>query len=132
MEPGDLLRDVGHALHVAPPGGDGDDVAIQPEVQLFKNRAHFGLGNVSAEQGVDPLGLQLQGGGCGVFGDNVHHAVHDLARTQQLHQLAGPLNCLHGIHEVQPLFIAGGGLGAHVERHGGAAHGRAAEVGGLK
>ena len=132
VEPGHLLGDVGVVLHIAAPGGHQDGVAVQLEAQGQQNAAHLRLTDVRAQQAVDLLRLQLHSGGIGVLGDDIHDAVHHLAGAQQLHQLAGPLHGLHGVHRVQALFVPGGGLGAHVQSHGGAADGGAVEVGGLK
>ena len=132
VEPGHFLRNVGVVLHVGPPGGHMDGVALHGEVQGFQDPDHFLTGHVGAQQAVDLLRLQLHGDGIGVLGDDVHHALHHFAGTQQLHQLAGPLHGLQGVHGVQTLFIAGGSVGAHIQRGGSAVDRGAVEVGGLK
>ena len=132
VEPGYLLGDVGVVLHIGPPGGNMDGVALHLEVQSFQNPDHFLTGNIGAQQAVDLLRLQLHGDGVGVFGDDVHHAFRYLASAQQLHQLAGPLHGLQGVHGVQTLFIAGGSVGTHIQSGGGAVDGGAVEVGGFK
>ena len=132
VEPGYLLGDVGVVLHIGPPGGNMDGVALHLEVQSFQNPDHFLTGNIGAQQAVDLLRLQLHGDGVGVLGDDVHDAVHHLAGAQQLHQLAGPLHGFQGVHGVQALFIAGGGVGAHIQRGSGTVDGGAVEVGGFK
>ena len=132
VEPGHLLGNVGVVLHVAAPGGDDDGVAVQGEVQPLEHGAHLFLGDVGAQQAVDFLRLQLDGAGVLVGGDDVDDAVNDLAAAQQLHQLAGPLDALVGVHGVQALLVPGGGVGAHAQGGSGAADGHAVEVGGLK
>ena len=132
VEPGYLLGDVGVVLHIGPPGGNMDGVALHCEVQRFQNPDHFLTGNVGAQQAVDLLRLQLHGDGIGVLGDDVHHALHHFAGAQQLHQLAGPLHGFQGVHGVQTLFIAGGSVGAHIQCGGGAVDRGAVEVGGFK
>ena len=132
VEPGHFLRNVGVVLHVGPPGGHMDGVALHGEVQGFQDPDHLLPGHVGAQQAVDLFRLQLDRDGVGVFGDDVHDAVHHLAGAQQLHQLAGPLHGFQGVHGVQALFIAGGGVGAHIQRGSGTVDGGAVEVGGFK
>ena len=132
IEPGHFLRNVGVVLHVGSPGGNMDGVALHLEVQSFQNPDHFLTGNVGAQQAVDLLRLQLHRDGVGVLGDDVHHALHHFAGAQQLHQLAGPLHGFQGVHGVQTLFVAGGSVGAHIQRGSGAVDGGAVEVGGFK
>ena len=132
VEPGYLLGNVGVVLHIGPPGGNMDGVALHLEVQSFQNPDHFLTGNIGAQQAVDLLRLQLHGDGVGVLGDDVHHALHHFAGAQQLHQLAGPLHGLQSVHGVQTLFIAGGSVGTHIQSGGGAVDGGAVEVGGFK
>ena len=132
VEPGYLLGDVGVVLHIGPPGGNMDGVALHLEVQRLQDPYHFLTGNVGAQQAVDLLRLQLHGDGIGVLGDDVHHALHHFTGAQQLHQLAGPLHGLQGVHGVQTLFIAGGSVGTHIQSGGGAVDGGAVEVGGFK
>ena len=132
VEAGDFLRDVGVVLHVGAPGGDQDGVPLQAEAQGEEDAAHLVLGDVGAQEAVDLGGLQLHGDGGGILGDDIHDAVHHLAGPQELHQLAGPLDGLHGVHGIQALLIAGGGVRAHVQGGGGAADGGAVEIGGLK
>ena len=109
-----------------------DGVALHLEVQSFQNPDHFLTGNIGAQQAVDLLRLQLHGDGVGVLGDDVHHALHHFAGAQQLHQLAGPLHGLQGVHGVQTLFVAGGSVGTHIQSGGGAVDRGSVEVGGLK
>ena len=132
VEPGHFLRNVGVVLHVGPPGGHMDGVALHGEVQGFQDPDHLLPGHVGAQQTVDLFRLQLNRDGAGVFGDDVHHALHHFAGAQQLHQLAGPLHGLQGVHGVQTLFIAGGSVGTHIQSGGGAVDGGAVEVGGFK
>ena len=113
MEAGHLLGQIGHAFHVAPPGGDGDLAAIHRKVQLFKDAHHLVPGHSRAQQGVDLVRLQLQAGGLGNMVEDVDHAVHHLAGPQQLHQLTGPVDGGQGVHGVQPLLELGRRLGAH-------------------
>ena len=131
VEAGHFLRDVGVVLHVGAPGGDQDGVPLQAEAQGEEDAAHLVLGDISAQEAVDLRGLQLHGDGGGILGDDVHDAVHHLTRAQELHQFAGTLNGLHGVHGVQTLLVAGGSIRAHVESGGGAADGGAVEIGGL-
>ena len=109
-----------------------DGVALHCKVQGFQDPDHFLTGNIGAQQAVDLLRLQLHSDGVGVLGDDVHHALHHFAGAQQLHQLAGPLHGFQGVHGVQTLFIAGGSVGAHIQRGSGAVDGGAVEVGGFK
>ena len=119
-------------LDVAAPGRHVDVVAIQDKAEGDKNFAHQVFAEFRAEQGVDLVGFELDDRGGLFLGDHVHHAVDDLAAAEQLHELAGTLDGLDGVHHVEALFIAGGGVGAHAEGAGRAAHGNAVEVSGLK
>ena len=109
-----------------------DGVALHGEVQGFQDPDHLLPGHVGAQQTVDLFRLQLNRDGAGVLGDDVHDALHHFAGAQQLHQLAGPLHGLQGVHGVQTLFIAGGSVGTHIQSGGGAVDGGAVEVGGFK
>ena len=119
-------------LHVRAPGGDIDGVALEGEAEAQEDVAHGGLVDVGAEQGVDLLGLELDGGLLEFVRADVDDALHHLARAEQLDELAGALHGGVGVLGVEALFIAGGGVGAHAEGGGGAADGGAVEVGGLK
>ena len=119
-------------LDVAAPGRHVDVVAIQDKAEGDKNFAHQVFAEFRAEQGVDLVGFELDDRGGLFLGDHVHHAVDDLAAAEHLHELAGALDGLDGVHHVEALFIAGGGVGAHAEGAGRAAHGNAVEVSGLK
>ncbi len=132
VEARDLLGNIAVMLHVAAPGRDVDIVAVQDKAEGDEDLAHSLFRKVCAEQGVDLVGLELDNGGRLLPGDHVHHAVHDLAAAKQLHKLAGALDGLDGIHHVEALFIAGGGIGAHAEGAGRAAHGNTVEVGGFE
>ena len=119
-------------LDVAAPGRHVDVVAIQDKAEGDKNFAHQVFAEFRAEQGVDLVWFELDDRGGLFLGDHVHHAVDDLAAAEQLHELAGALDGLDGVHHVEALFIAGGGVGAHAEGAGRATHGNAVEVSGLK
>ena len=132
MEPGHLFGQIGHTDDVAPPGGDGDLVAIHLEVQLLQNGNHLGLGNVGTQQAVDLFGLQLEDTGLGHIVQNVDGAVQHLAGPQQLHQLTGPVDGGQGVQRVQALFKLGGGLGAHAQSQSALADAGAVEAGRLE
>ena len=132
VEPGHLLGQIGHGLHVGTPGGHGDLVSLHLEVQLLQDGHHLLGGDVGAQQGVDLLRLQLEHPGLRDVVEDVDDAVHHLAGPQQLHQLTGPLHGGEGVQGVQALLILGAGLGAHAQGQGSAADGGAVEVGGLK
>ena len=119
-------------LHVAAPGGNVNIIAVQNESEGDEDLAHQILFKLRAEQGVDLFRLKLNAGGRLFLGDHVHHTVDDLAAAKHLHKLAGALDGLDGVHHVEALFIAGGGVGAHTESACRAAHGNAVEVGGLE
>ena len=119
-------------LHIAAPARHKNVVAAELKAEGEKDLAHQALGQVGAEQGIDLLRLELHDRGSLVLGDDVHHAVYDLAAAEQLDQLAGTLHGLHGVHRVKTLFVARGGVGAHPEGRRRAADGHAVEVGALK
>ena len=139
VEPGDLLGQVGDALHVAAPGGDDDIGRAVGEALIPGDDAHplqipvlvHGR-DVSAQQGVDPVGIHPDGAGLGDIVQNVDDAVHDLACAQQLHQLTGPVHSGQGVQGIQTLFKLGAGLGAHTKGQGALADAGAVKVGRLK
>ena len=90
-------------LHIAAPARHKNVVAAELKAEGEKDLAHQALGQVGAEQGIDLLRLELHDRGSLVLGDDVHHAVHDLAAAEQLDQLAGTLHGLHGVHRVKTL-----------------------------
>ena len=65
VEPGHLLRQIGHAAHVPPPGGNGRLIALHAKAQLGENGDHLLLRDAGAQQGVDFVRLQGQDGGLG-------------------------------------------------------------------
>ena len=72
VEPGHLLRQVGDALHVAPPGGDdhvggavGEVLLLGDDVHPLQVLVHVHRGDVGAQQGVDPLRVHADGAGLG-------------------------------------------------------------------
>ena len=132
VEARNLFGNVAVMLDVAAPGRHVDVVAIQDKAEGDKNFAHQVFAEFRAEQGIDLVGFELDDRGGLFLGDHVHHAVDDLAAAEHLHELAGALDSLDGVHHVEALFIAGGGVGAHAEGAGRAAHGNAVEVSGLK
>ena len=132
VEPGHLLGQVVHPQHIAPPGGHGDLVAVDGKVQLLQDADHLVPRHVGAQQGVDLLRLQGQDGGVGHIVQDVDDAVHHLAGTQQLHQLAGPVHGGQGVHGVQALLELGAGLGAHTQGQSALADAGAIEIGGLE
>ena len=113
MEPGHFLGQIGHAPHVAPPGGNRDLAILHLEAQLDQDGGHFRLGNFGAQQGVDLVRLQGEYRGLGHEVQNVNDAIHHLAGPQQLHQLTGTVDSGQSVQRIQPLFKLGGRLGAH-------------------
>ena len=132
VEARDLLGDVGIVLDVAAPRGHKDRVALEAEAELREDIPHGLLVDVGAEQGVDLLRLKLERHGLQLAGHGVDHAGDDLARAEQLDQLAGALERAHRVHHVQSLFETRGRVRAHAQRRGRAAHGGAGEIGALE
>ena len=119
-------------LHVAAPGRDDDRVAVEFEAEREQDAAHLRLGHIRAEQAVDFVRLELHGLGHDGFGQHVDGAAHDLAAAEQLHELARAIHGRDGVHRVEALLEAAGGLRAHAQRGGRAADARAVEVCALK
>ena len=139
VEPGHLLGQIGDALHVGAPGGDDHVGGAVGEVVLLGVDLHplqiFVLlrgGDVGTQQGIHPLRIHADGAGLGYVVEDVDDAVHHLAGSQQLHQLAGPLDGGEGVHGIQALFELGAGLGAHAQGQGTLADAGAVEAGGLE
>ena len=119
-------------LHVAAPGRDDDRVAVELEAEREQDAAHLRLGHVRAEQAVDLVRLELHGLGHDGLGQYVDGAAHHLAAAEQLHEFARAVNGRDGVHWVEALLKAAGGLRAHTERGGRAADARTVEVRALK
>ena len=119
-------------LHVAAPGGDDDRLAVELEAEREEDAAHLCLGHVRTEQTVDLFRFELHGLRHDGFGQHVDGAAHHLTAAEQLHELACAIHGGDGIHRVEPLLKAAGGLRAHTERGSRAAHARAVEVRALK
>ena len=119
-------------LHVAAPGRDDDRVAVEREAEREQDAAHLRLRHVRTEQAVDFVRLELHGLGHDGLGQHVDGAAHHLAAAEQLHELARAVNGRDGVHRIQALLEASGGLRAHAERGGRAADARTVEVRTLK
>ena len=139
VEPGDLLGQVGDALHVAAPGGDDDVGGAVGEALILGDDANtlqipilVRGRDISAQQGIDPLRVHPDGAGLRDVVQNVDDAVHDLARAQPLHQLTGTVHGGQGVQGIQPLFKLGGSLGTHTQGKSALADAGAVEVGRLK
>ena len=118
--------------HVAAPGRHGDGFALHAEAQGPEDLLHLAGRHAGSQQGVDPLGPQLEDRGLGDVVEDVDHTVHHLAGSQQLHQLTGPVDGGQGVQGIQALLELGGRLGAHPQGQGGLADAGAVEIGGLE
>ena len=103
-----------------------------PKPRSAEDVAHGLAVYVGAEYPVDAVDVQLAHQRLGRVREDVDDAVYDLARAQQLDELAGPVDGQPREVGVEALFIVRGGVRAHVERRGGAAYARAVEVGALE
>lgn len=132
VEPRDLLSEVGLVREVGAEGGRDDEFAVDPAFEAGEDAVHLLDRHLDAEEAVDPVGLQLDAA-LGVVGIvHVDHAADDLARAEQLDELAGAFDRRDGGGGVELLFKAAGRLGAHAELFGGGAHRRAVEAGRLE
>ena len=127
-----LLCNICHDLQIGTEGGNVDGSALYGDLQTAEIFYHVGLGNVGAEEGIDPLNLQLHSTGLGDIVEDIDHAIHDFSGAQKLYQLTGTVDGRDGKHGINVLLKLAGGFGTHAQREGSLTDGGAVKVGRLK
>ena len=108
---GHFLGDVAVPLHIPAAAGDEDVVAVHGKAQGQQDVHHLLAGKLGAQQAVDGVRPQGDAALLALLHPHVGHAVHHVARVQQLHQLQRAVQAQAAAVGVQPFFIAARGLG---------------------
>ena len=132
VDAADLFGDVVHAAEIGAEGGNVDFAALDLAAEPFERVDHVLYRDVHAEEFVVALGSEGKNRLLFLGGINVDHAVHDLSRAEQFHELASALESGQAVFGVKSLFKAGRGFGAHAVLLGGHADRGAVEAGRFK